>query len=111
MPAPQVEHDELDACLRRALQNGPYPTPAQRMEARAALLTRAAHQTMRPPAQARAALFAPLLQRAVAFRVQTMRLLRHLLVNDEAFRRAPAGSFGRGITFTQAPFVHFQPMW
>jgi hypothetical protein len=111
MPAPQGEHDELDACLRRALQNGPYPTPAQRIDARAALLNRAARQTMLPPVRSRARLFAPLLRRAALMRAQATRVLHHLLVNDDAFRRAPAGDFGRAITYTQAPFVHFQPMW
>lgn len=112
MPAPLVERDdELDDCLRRALWAEPYPTPVQRTQARDALMTRAARQTMLPPATPRASLFARALCCTAALRAEAGRLLRGLLIDDNAYRRAQEGDFGRAAGFQRSPYVHFQPMW
>ncbi len=112
MPAPLVdENNELDACLHRALWAEPYPSAVQRMQARKLLMTRAARQSMLPPAKARTSLFSQVRQVAALLRADSARVLHHLLIDEDAYRRAMHGDFGRAVHLLHTPYIRFQPMW
>ncbi|HYO87864.1 MAG TPA: hypothetical protein VER79_04405 [Candidatus Limnocylindrales bacterium] len=112
MPAPLVEqNDELDVCLHRALWAEPYPSAVQRMQARRMLMTRAGRQSMLPPTEARTSLFSQARHVAALLRADGARMLHHLLIDEDAYRRAKHGDFGRAVHLLHSPYIRFQTMW